>query len=253
MARLIPVVRKTLAEQIGAQLFTMINEGVWKVGERLPSEPELCKALHVGRSSLREAIRSLVFTGIVEIRPGEGTFVSEGPSRFLRRIVAPGSLNNARDMADLFEARVILEPELAALCAQRAGKDELDDLERQVGEMEQILPEADLFAEHDLHFHISIAAASQNHALRGYLKAIAEPLGELIRKGARTGSSRQLAHGHHVKILDALKQRNASKARASMRAHLRTFQRGYHLFLQELSDEKSKPLPAASLLSSSEA
>lgn len=251
MARLIPVIRKTLSEQIATQLFSMINEGVWKVGERLPSELELCKALHVGRSSLREAVKSLVFTGVVEVHPGEGTFVAGGPSRFLRRIVAQGSLINATDMADLFEARVILEPELAALCAQRASEKQLESLGLLVREMEQLLSDADRFADHDLNFHVSIAAASQNRALGDYFKAIAQPLGELIKKGAQSSDSRQLAHRHHVKILHALREHSPGKSRTLMRAHLRTFQSGYHL-LQKASEAKSNAPVATSQLSASD-
>ena len=228
MSHLIPVVRKTLAEQVASQVFLMINEEAWKVGERLPSELELCKALHVGRSSLREAIKSLLFTGILEIRRGEGTFVAEGSDGFLRRIVSPGSLRSAKDMSDLLEARIIIEPELVALCASRATKNELENLSNIVKEMEQALSDIDRFADRDLNFHISVATASHNRSLAGYLEAIAGPLGELIKKGAQNSNSR-LVLSHHVKILDALRRHNAVKARARMLAHLRTFQRGYHL------------------------
>lgn len=238
MPHLIPVVRKTLAEQVATQLLSMVNNGVWKVGERLPTEPELCKALHVGRSSLREAIKSLMFIGIIEIRPGEGTFVAGASSGLLGRIVTSGDSSSAVDMADLFEARVIIEPELAALCANRATKDELEKLSDIVKEMEQTLRDIDRFAECDLNFHISVARASHNRSLSRYMEAIAGPLGKLIKKGAQNSNSR-LVITHHSKIMDALKHHNPAKARARMLAHLRTFERGYHL-IQKASEPEGK-------------
>src|SRR3990172_10607881 len=71
MNSFIPVVRSTLGEQIAMQIFSMISKGIWKVGEKLPSESQLRKSLGVGRSSLREAMKSLSFIGIVEVHRSE--------------------------------------------------------------------------------------------------------------------------------------------------------------------------------------
>src|SRR5258708_1555137 len=241
MTSLKPIIRSTLGEQIAMQIFSMVSKGTWKVGERLPSEAELCKSLHVGRSSLREAMKSLVFVGVVEVHPGEGTFVAEGPSKFLERIITQGMLHSANDLADLFEARVTLEPELAALCAQRASPEELrtmDDLFAHMGRV--LLANRAEFPELDLAFHLAIATGSRNRSLGGYLRAIRAPLMELITKGAQSMGGSELAHTHHLKILEAIKQHNSAKARSLMRAHLRVFQGGY-LVLSRVSESGYKP------------
>ena len=68
-----PLPRATLSEQVAKQLAARITAGDWKPGEKLPSEAELCKALGVGRSSLREALTSLAFIGLIRVRAGGGS------------------------------------------------------------------------------------------------------------------------------------------------------------------------------------
>src|SRR5690242_13464300 len=113
-----PLSRTGLSEQVAAQIAGMISSGQWKPGEKLPSEAELCKAFQISRPSIREALKSLAFAGLVDMRTGQGTFVAQGPSRFLDRFCAHGLLNSRESVADLTTARIALEGELAALCAQ---------------------------------------------------------------------------------------------------------------------------------------
>lgn len=228
MDSFIPVVRLTLAEQIAMQISSMISKGTWKAGDKLPSELQLCKFLRVGRSSLREAMKSLGFVGIVEVHPGEGTFIARGPSRLLERIVTQGIFHGANDLTELLETRIALEPELAALCAQRVTDDELSNLDNLMDQMQRALPhDRNHFAELDLSFHLAIGTGSKNRALSGCLKAIRGPLNELITKGALSAGGCEVAYPQHRKIVEAIKQRSPSKARSAMRAHLRFFQRGY--------------------------
>ncbi len=243
MDPILPVTRSSLGEQIAAQIFSMISKGTWKVGEKLPTEVEFCKSLRVGRSSLREAMKSLNFVGVVEVRPGKGNFVADGPSKFLERIITQGVLHTANDFADLFEARVAVEPELAALCAQRLTSDELNQLGKLMEEMKRALGnDGTGFADLDLSFHLTIATGSKNRALTGFLNAMRGPLLELIAKGAHSAGGSELAYEHHLKIMEAIKEHNSAKARSSMRAHLRVFQRGYTVLSRVLaSTQHSQP------------
>src|SRR5512132_3634253 len=88
MSNLKPVSRVTLGEQVAAQLADQIAEGRWQVGEKLPSESELCATLGIGRSTLREALKSLAFVGMIRMRPGEGTYVTGGSSYLADRALA---------------------------------------------------------------------------------------------------------------------------------------------------------------------
>ena len=77
MRNLKPIKRVTIGEQVALQLAGMISDGRWVAGQKLPSESALCQALSIGRSTLREALKSLAFIGMVRMRAGDGTYVAE--------------------------------------------------------------------------------------------------------------------------------------------------------------------------------
>src|SRR5450755_2788750 len=110
IASLKPVSRTTLSEQVALQLASELKAKRWKPGEKLPSEAELCKVFHVGRSTLREALKSLSFVGMIRMRAGGGSYVSEQRSRYMDGpFLAKGALNTEEDINDLCEARLLLE------------------------------------------------------------------------------------------------------------------------------------------------
>lgn len=232
MTDLKPVVRVTLGEQVALQIATMISSGRWKDGDRLPSEAELCKMLHIGRSTLREALRSLAFVGMVRMKAGEGTYVAHAPPKLLERIFAHGMLATEQAVTDLCDTRVLLETELAALCAQKATATELDQLDSLIREMALRVngPDTD-FLKVDLDFHLQIADASKNEVMAQLLRTIRQLLEEYIVKSLQLTKAQQLALEGHVRIFEALKQHDSRKARATMREHLRLFQRGYKLIV----------------------
>ena len=139
METLKPVTRQTLGQQVATQLAAMVTSGKWRTGERLPPEMELCKILHIGRSTLREALKSLAFVGLVQMRHGEGTFVAQGTDHLLDRILAKGLIRSEKAVADVCETRLILETELAALAAERITASEVATLTSLVERMGQHL------------------------------------------------------------------------------------------------------------------
>jgi len=223
-----PLARTTLSEQVAVQIADMIAAGRWKPGDKLPSEAELCKAFHISRPSVREALKSLSFAGLVTMRAGQGSYVAEGPSKLLERLCAHGLLTNAETVEDLTTTRLVLEGELAGLCAQKATAEELAELEKLVVSIREANNREE-FLELDLQFHLAIAAYSRNQILSQLLRAIRGLLKELIRKSADLPGDKALTCSQHERILEAMKERNPRKARGAMRVHLRTFQRGYNL------------------------
>ena len=232
MNTLKPVFRMTLSEQVAMQLAERISAGRWKPGEKLPPESSLCETFHIGRSTLREALKSLAFVGMVRMRAGEGTFVAEGPSKFLEQVLTRGLLNNPREVTDLSEARIMLETELAALCAQRATESELETLRLIIKRMQEASPEdSEGFLNLDLEFHLHIAEYSQNKILAQMMRTIRGLLREVIEKSIQIPGSRSLAVDQHWKVVEALATRNVRRARAAMREHLHTFERGYKIIV----------------------
>jgi GntR family transcriptional repressor for pyruvate dehydrogenase complex len=229
-----PVSRTTLSEQVALQLAAEVAAKRWQPGDKLPSEAELCRAFNVGRSSLREALKSLAFVGIIRMRAGGGSYIAERPSKYIDRpLLARGILRSEKDLTDLSEARLVLETELASLCAQRANRRDLATLEDLVGRMKlAMVDDRAKFQQLDQEFHLSIAAGSKNEVLAELLGHIRGALQELIRKSLLLSSGMDLACKQHDKILDALKKRNPAAARNAIRIHLSAFQRGYKALLR---------------------
>ena len=124
---------RRLYEDIVQQFSSLIRQGVLKPGERLPSERVLAEQLQVSRSSVREAIRSLELQGLVISKRGSGTFINtdnlESMVALIASTLTSGADTGVDNLKHIFEMRHMLEPQIAALAAQRANEQEVAELE----------------------------------------------------------------------------------------------------------------------------
>src|SRR3989449_1381053 len=125
-----PIKSTRIYEEIVRQVKQLIAEGRLKSGDQLPPERDLAEKFVVSRTSVREARRALESLGFVEIRPGEGTFIREVSVEALIEPLALVMASQRGAIAELFEARRLLEPAIAALAAGRATPEELSEMER---------------------------------------------------------------------------------------------------------------------------
>lgn len=190
----------------------MIVDGRLAPGQRLPPERELSEQLGISRPTLRETIRALVGLNILESRHGAGTFVAAlstaallEPMRFVMAL-------NERTIGELFEARLLLEPALAALAAQRATPEQAAAMRAAIGGADQVAA--------DVLLHRLIAEASGN----ALLAAMLESLSGLGRSSRSLTAGRPGVHGRtagdHAAIVDAVERGDPEAARAAMTAHL---------------------------------
>jgi GntR family transcriptional repressor for pyruvate dehydrogenase complex len=208
----------------------MIAERRWKAGEKLPPEMELCAALNVGRSTLREGLKSLAFIGMVRMRAGDGTYVAEPTRGLLDRILAKGLLKTEKDLADVCETRMILEVELARLAAERATAEDINVLQKLIDKgAARLRGDQRLYSEVDLDFHLTVANCSQNRLLPRLLTDIRGLLVEWIAKSQELPGLLENAHEQHKRILASIAGHDPQSARREMQAHLETFQRAYTL------------------------
>ena len=156
-----------LSERTADRLYEMIvDERCYAAGSKLPNENELSDALQVSRTTLREAISFLVAQGVLEIRRGKGTFVSEDlPAAGLDLTSLAGMRSRVR-AKDLFEMRLIFEPATVALACQRATDEELKQILRKAERMERIAAEGGDWPLADQEFHWAIIKASHNEYMR---------------------------------------------------------------------------------------
>lgn len=218
-----PIARTSLSEEIIAQIVDLIKRDVLRPGDRLPPERELCKRFGVGRSSLREALRSLSAMGVIDGRVGEGTFVSDN-QQFVQKALQWGMLLNRKMVGDLIETRLMLESETAFWAAQRATEEDLRRIEHALSEMASALDDGALFLAADVRFHLAVAGATQNALLASLLEATRGYLQEWIERSlaeeGRAPDRARLSLAQHQRIAHALRLGDAQAARRAMVEHV---------------------------------
>lgn len=202
------------------QIQEFIREGILKPGDRLPSERELAERLQVSRSSLREAIRALELKGLVVSRAGAGTFVSTESLDTLISIIA-SSLTDERDVLnDVFEVRHLLEPQIAALAAERADPLDLQKMEEALYEQERQVARGETGVEGDTAFHFALAQATQNGALVKVISTIADVLRQSRDQSLQSPGRPQRSLASHRHILEMVRRRDADEATSAMEYHI---------------------------------
>jgi len=153
------------------QILSHVETGQLKIGEKLPSERELCKMFGVGRSSVREAIRALVVMGNLEVIQGKGTFLCKAANTEEQ----PSLLESAFDampVFDLMEARQMLEIDVVRLAAERVDKMDIRRLHQAINKIAECCHDTKSFYEADLVFHNLLAEATGNLVIGEMMKVI---------------------------------------------------------------------------------
>lgn len=229
-----------LYEQIVKQIEGTIVAGRLKPGDQLPTERELAQQFGVSRTAVREAVKTLTEKGLVESHSGRGTFVTSGKAHSIRRSL--DSFFKSGDLKDpncLIELRGIIEPEVTMLAATRIEEQQLAMMREAVAVMDRSMRNPDAYIEADLDFHLALAEAAGNPLVLSLLDSIVGVLREqrLGVFGVKGGPERgQL---HHKRILEAIEERNATRAGEAMRAHLKQIRE------DSVASAKTKPKGAA--------
>lgn len=238
--------RSRVSQQVVTRICQSIRHGIYQVGDQLPPERELAEQLQVSRPSLREALRVLEMTGIVESRHGGGTFVLDlVPSG----VVSPLSvlLEATGDaVGDLWEMRIIFEPAIVARAAARARPESIEVLTALVDRLQNSIANKasdDDVIQIDRDFHIALAEASGNKVALRVLTLIAELLTEGRRHFITSDERRNRAYQAHSRILDALVAHDSVAARTAMLEHLEEIEA---FIMGEVIAETSTDLESAS-------
>lgn len=211
-----------LSDQVAARLQELIRSGAFRPGEKLPSERDLCEALSVSRTVVREGVRSLVARGLLEVRHGGGTIVRTPDAALVSEMMTM-LLQSGSDVSftHVQEIRRLLEVEIAGLAAERQTP---ADLQRMLAELEAMQAASDdpeAWARADVAFHAAIALATHNPLYPVLLSSIADLLIEVRRTGIRLPDTPARAYRHHQAIYTAIADGNRAAARQAMQAHLR--------------------------------
>jgi GntR family transcriptional regulator, transcriptional repressor for pyruvate dehydrogenase complex len=217
---LAPIKSTRIYEEIVRQVKAMIAEGRLKAGDRLPPERDLAEKFVVSRTSVREALRALESLGLVEIRPGEGTFVREVSIDALVEPLALLMVSQREAIGELFEARRLLEPSLAALAATRATPEEIQEMERILEEQAKEVASGRTGLQQDAQFHSAIGAAAHNRAITRIAHAIMDLLTQSREDSLNMPGRPTRSHEDHRRVLAAIGRRDAEAARRAMLEHI---------------------------------
>jgi len=158
--------RRRLTDQIIEHLITMIAEGRFTPGGKLPPEHLLMKEFGVGRSSLREAVGALSLIGLLNVSPGRGTHVNPSSDEFLAKPLRWGMLMMERDrIHELIEARIALEQTIVGMAAERATEEDIREIRDCHEQMRAAKKSRRKAIQADFSFHIALAKAGHDDAL----------------------------------------------------------------------------------------
>jgi GntR family transcriptional repressor for pyruvate dehydrogenase complex len=218
-----PIQRVSVTDAVLEQLKRLVLNGQLGPGDRIPSERELCSRLEVSRTALREAKKALVAMGLLDAKPGQGTFIKDDLLDFISEPIDLGLRMEPMRMYELVEARAIVETASAALAARRATDADKRALEQIMDRQSTAvrMGDIDAFLEADLELHSAIAQAAGNAvlmrvnlAIYGLVRALSQTVLE------RAPHASEPAFDNHGRVVEAIVAGDPAQARAAMQAHL---------------------------------
>ena len=203
------VKRYSLSQQVANQLEKMIEEGVYGVGDRIPTESELTEMFSVSRNTLREAIQSLTSAGILTVRQGDGTYV-----RANNRFHAHMSMEYEQvSPENILEARNALEVTIASLTARRRTEEDLKKIEAALALRRNMTESEKENTRIDLQFHLAIAEACHNKILNDLYHSVSTYMeSHIAERQAKTSLDPAEIDAMHEQLFLAIRDQNAEKA-----------------------------------------
>lgn len=197
----------------------LISEGTLAPGARLPAERELAASLHVSRGSLRQVLKMLEIMGVVSQRVGDGTYLNAAAHSMLAEPMEFLILLDGISFEELMDARLIVEPELAARAATRASAEQVTALRHSLDRMEAGNGHHIEAVEGDLQFHRTIFQMAENRVCSLMFSMVHESLHKLMEITSRMVDLDHTVRLHH-RIYTAIRKGDAAEARSRMFSHL---------------------------------
>ena len=207
---------------VATRLLDLFTSGSIAPGTRLPPERQLATRLEVGRSAVREALAALEILGIVDVRPGSGTYLRGTVSELLTQSLSWGVLIGERSTAELLELRSGLEIYVARLAADRLTDDQLASLARHLERMRTSVDDLKRFVKADLAFHHELASSADNSVLLDLLQIVRSLLRIWVDRAVQDEVNARIALEEHEAVFRALSAHDGDAAASAMATHMAT-------------------------------
>ena len=247
MSILKPVEKQRVAEEIVEQLRSLILTGQYAPGSKLPPERDLSKRLGVNRASLREALKKLEHLGLVRIRQGDGTrvtnFMETGGIELVQHLLPLAGRNHPELIRDMLELRRIFGREIARLAAFRAVGDSVARLTALADKADRAASPVDIF-ETDFEFYVALTQVAGNTVMGLLINTVREGVRSYLPLLSNLTASPELVRAHHRALIEAIGEHDAEKAAKVADDHLKA---GAELAARMggRSELSPQPLPAA--------
>lgn len=211
--------RTKLFEDVSERIMEMIRSEEYPAGTRLPSEQQLAQRFEVSRNTVRGAIRSLTILGLLRSINGSGTFVSERANVILETQALASIMAHPDALLELVQARCVLEPQLAAMAARAASREEIDRLFEIVDRMRGV---EDHTAQINIgfSFHLELARMAHNRVLLGFYTSSAKQLRDMRLLGFPVPHDYARSTEDHLRIAEAIASRDPDLSQHQMRHHI---------------------------------
>ena len=209
-----------LAQVVAEQIRDSIIDTGLAAGEKLPTESMLMAEHSVSRSTIREAMKILQAENIVEIRHGRGSFVASNTGRS-KDPLGLSFADSSKLLPDLMEVRLLMEPSIAQIAADRRTESDLKEMEKYLQQMTEIGRRGEDYHNCDFQFHISVARATHNGVLDRIFPVILEGIETGYAQTVHIQGSFERAIDYHQRILQAIREQNAAEAACLTQMHIR--------------------------------
>jgi GntR family transcriptional repressor for pyruvate dehydrogenase complex len=219
-------VRKVrVREEIVSQIRTLIEEGKLQPGDRLPPERELCELFNVSRHSVREALRALERSRMINSIPGSGNYIAMNESDAAKGMIASYLFDKKDELTEIFQIRQIIEPQVARLAARNARKKNLDQLNRLMEKNKALLSQKTIdqkkFSNLDKELHLEIARATQSSIIPKLVERISDLFSESRHESILSESRMKVSCQGHIDLIRAILEKNENNASELMETHLK--------------------------------
>jgi GntR family transcriptional regulator, transcriptional repressor for pyruvate dehydrogenase complex len=209
----------SLASSIVHEIARLVANGAIKPGDRFPPEAELAEQMNVGRSSIREAFRVFQMLGVTEAKPGRGTvLVNTAP---LFALIDWSEFTSAELINDIVEARLVLEPSIAAMAARKASAAGLERIKATIEAGRRAIGDEAASIQASLDFHTAVAEASGNQTFLLVTRLLRSLYFESSRDSRRNPENYATLLADHEEIFAAIRKRDAKAAAAASERHMR--------------------------------
>ncbi|MCP1110349.1 GntR family transcriptional repressor for pyruvate dehydrogenase complex [Lachnospiraceae bacterium PF1-21] len=230
MADFSNIKNRLLAQEVEERIVSYIFSEPIPVGGKLPNEFKLGEMFGAGRSTVREAVKSLVSKGMLEIRRGSGTYVADN-SRPLEDPLGLGGIEDKISLAlDLVDVRIMLEPGIAGLAALNATKEEIITLEKLCDLVEKKIKNDEPYIQEDIQFHAYIAECSKNKVVEQLIPIIDTAVLMFVNVTHKKLIDETIMT--HRNVVEAIKERDPVGAKTAMMMHM-TFNRNMIKLLEK--------------------